>query len=91
MIALPLTPRRDMKPGLLQVKGYDDWSYSQSSEIVAPGEPNMARTSVAVDPQPSYNLEHIFYNRDRLSDAYIREHLFRLRDAYRIYGRMGGL
>ncbi len=90
MIALPLTPRRDMKPGLLQVTGYNDWSYSQSSKIVNPGEPNTVSTPVGVDPVPPYNLEHIFYNRDRLSEAYIREHLFRLRDAYRIYGHMAG-
>jgi hypothetical protein len=87
MIALPLTPRRDMKPGLLQVRGNDDWSYSQWLKVVAPGEPNTVGTSVGVDPRPPYNLAHIFYNRDRLSDAYIREHLFRLRDAYNTYVR----
>ncbi|HUI44622.1 MAG TPA: YjbH domain-containing protein [Nitrospirota bacterium] len=87
MIALPLTPRRDMKPGILQVEGYNDWSYAQETKIVAPGESNVVTTSTGVDPTLPYNLERVFYNRDRLNEPYIREHLFRLRDAYRTYGQ----
>jgi hypothetical protein len=85
MIAFPLTPRRDMKPGLLQVRGSDDWSYSQETKIVAKGEANTVATSVGVNPRLPYNLERVFYNRDRLSESYIREHLLRLRDAYLAY------
>lgn len=84
-VAFPLTPRRDMKPYLVQVKGNDEWSYAQEVKIVAPGSTNNVATSIGVNPQPSYNLEHIFYNRDRLSEMYIRKHLLRLRDAYLTY------
>jgi len=87
MIALPLTPRRDMKPGILQLKGYDDWSYAQETKIVAPGESNTVSTSTGVDPVLPYNLERVFYNRDRLNEPYIREHLLRLREVYRAYGQ----
>lgn len=85
MIALPLTFRRDMKPGILQVKGLDDWSYSQETRIVKGGELNLVSPSVGVEPVPLYNVERVFFNRDRLSGPYIRKHLLRLRDAYRIY------
>ena len=81
-IALPLTLRRDMKPSLLQVKGSDDWSYAQETKIVSPGSSNSVDTSIGFNPQTPYNLERVFYNRDRLSELYIRSHLLRLRDAY---------
>lgn len=86
-VAFPLTPRREMKPYPLQLKGYDEWSYAQEIKIVAPGSANTVNPSIGVNPQPAYNLEHIFYNRDRLSEMYIRKHLLRLRDAYIKYLR----
>lgn len=84
-ISIPLTLRRDMKPYLLQVKGTDEWSYAQETKIAAAGEANSVNTSIGVLPRIAYNLEHIFTNRDRLSDAYLRKHLLRLREAYQTY------
>lgn len=80
-IAFPLTPRRDMKPYLLQVRGIEEWGYAQETRIVSPGEFNFLDTAVGINPQPPYNLERVFYNRDRLTESYIRKHLLRLRDA----------
>lgn len=79
--AFPLTPRRDMKPWLVQARGSEEWSYAQETEIVTPGNRNLTGTSVGINPQPPFNLERVFYNRDRLTEAYIRKHLLRLRDA----------
>lgn len=79
--AFPLTPRRDMKPYLVQLKGNEEWSYAQETEIVTPGERNFVGTSAGINPQPPFNLERVFYNRDRLTESYIRKHLLRLRDA----------
>jgi hypothetical protein len=90
-VAFPLTPRQEMKPYPLQLKGYDEWSYAQEVKIVSPGSVNSVNTSVGVNPQPAYNLEHIFYNRDRLTEMYIRKHLLRLRDAYITYRNNAGL
>jgi hypothetical protein len=90
-VAFPLTPRREMKPYPLQLKGYDEWNYAQEVNIVSPGSANAVVTSVGVNPQPAYNLEHIFYNRDRLSEMYIRKHLLRIRDAYIRYRNDTGL
>ena len=85
--AFPLTPRRDMKPRLLQVKGSDEWSYAQETKVVGTGNNNSVSSSNGVNPHPSYSLDRVFYNRDRLSETYIREHLLRIRDAYLKYVR----
>jgi hypothetical protein len=84
-IAFPLTPRRDMKPYIVQVRGNDGWSYAQETEITSKGKPNLVGRAVGINPQPPFSLERIFYNRDRLTEAYIRKHLLRLRDANRRY------
>jgi hypothetical protein len=84
-ISFPLTPRRDMKPYPVQLKGSDDWSYALETKIASSGEKNSVGTSIGVNPQPPFNLEHVFFNRDRLSEPYIRKHLLRIRDAYLTY------
>jgi hypothetical protein len=89
MISLPLTPRRDMKPYPLQVRGSEEWSYHQETRIVTPGQFNFVSTSTGVEPILPYNLARVFYNRDRLSEPYIRKHLLRLRDAYLTYVEQG--
>jgi hypothetical protein len=71
-----------MKPYPLQVKGAEEWSYAQETRIVSPGGRNYVSTSIGVNPKPPFDLDRVFYNRDRLSEAYIKRHLLRLRDAY---------
>jgi hypothetical protein len=83
--AFPLTPRRDMKPYPVQLKGADDWSYALDTKIVSGAVKNSIATSIGVNPQPPFNLEHLFFNRDRLSEPYIRKNLLRMRDAYLRY------
>jgi hypothetical protein len=89
--AFPLTPRQDMKPYIVQVRGNEDWSYAQETEIVSPGHLNLVGRSVGVNPQFPYNLERVFYNRDRLTEAYIRKNLLRLRDANIRYNHLAVL
>lgn len=84
-IAFPLTPRKDMKPYPLQVRGSDEWSYAQEVVIAVPGQRNPVGKSIGVDSLSDFNLERVFYNRDRLSGEYIKKHLLRLRDAYAAY------
>lgn len=79
--SFPLTPRRDMKPYFIQLRGSDEWTYSQETEIVNHSTPNLVGVSVGINPQPPFNLERVFYNRDRFMESYIRKHLLRLRDA----------
>lgn len=83
--SFPLTPRKDMKPYPLQVRGSDEWSYAQEVVIATPGQHNFVGKSTGFNPTADFNLAHIFYNRDRLSVEYIKKHLLRLRDAFKIY------
>ncbi len=85
--SFPLTPRRDMKPYIVQLRGNEEWSYAQETEIVSHGQRNFVGTSSGIDPQLPYNLERVFYNRDRLEESYIRKHLLRLRDANLKYNK----
>lgn len=89
----PLTPRRDMKPvAKIQLRGSEEWSYYQettlkNNNVNSPrGElnylPNYALASI---PQPSTSLYRSFYNRDRLSENYLKSHLERLRDSWLLY------
>jgi Exopolysaccharide biosynthesis protein YbjH len=84
-LSFPLTLRREMNPSPVQLKGSDEWNYAQETEIVSHG-PNQVGRAIAVNPQPAYNLATVFYNRDRLSESYLKLHLLRLRDAYLRYG-----
>jgi hypothetical protein len=83
-LSLPLTPRRDMLPYPLQVRGTEEWSYSQETKINS--KENFVGGNTGIKPEPAFNIDRVFYNRDRLSEGYIREHLLRLRDAYQQYG-----
>jgi hypothetical protein len=91
--SFPLTPRRDMKPiAKIQLRGSEEWSYAQettlkNNNVNSPrGTLNyLAPYPLAVNPQPSTSLGRTYFNRDRLSEAYIRQHLERLREAWLKY------
>jgi len=92
--SFPLTPRRDMKPlAKLQLRGSDEWGYAQETTLKNNNYNNsrgslnyLAPYPLAVVPQPATALSRTFFNRDRLSAAYIRQHLARLREAWLKYG-----
>jgi hypothetical protein len=92
--SFPLTPGRDMKPvAKLQLRGPDEWSYAQESTLKNNNENNprgslnyLAPYPLAINPQPTQALSRSFYNRDRLSESYILQHLERLREAWLKYG-----
>jgi hypothetical protein len=98
-LSFPLTPRRDMKPiAKLQLRGADEWSYAQESTLKNNNENNprgslnyLAPYPLAINPQPAQALTRTFYNRDRLSESYILQHLERLREAWLKYGLSGNL
>ena len=88
-IALPLTFRKEVTRPPVQITGSNEWSYSQQSLIVTPGQHNYVSTSTGIRPKLTYNLARNFANRDRLSEAYIKSHLDRLRNAWVKYGQAG--
>ncbi|BCS55025.1 YjbH domain-containing protein [Geobacter sp. SVR] len=91
--SFPLTFGRDMKHYYsMQVRGTDEWSYAQETTLKnhnvndPRGSLNyLAPYPLAINPQPVTALYRAYYNRDRLSEAYIRGHLDRLRESWLRY------
>ena len=86
-ISLPLTPRRDMAPAPVQLRGTEQWDYRLQSVLTDSGGRNPLVFDSGVLPQTEYTLERDFLNRDRFSEAYLRAHLPRMLEAYRRYQR----
>lgn len=92
--SFPLTPGKDMKHVYsAQVRGNEEWTYAQETTLKnknvddGRGALNyLAPYPLATDPLPATALYRAYYNRDRLSEAYIRSHLRRVRQAWQGYG-----
>jgi len=83
-ISFPLTPRRDMKRSPLQVRGTEEWGYSQET-VLAIGDQQTNDTismALGVNPLPSTSIYRSYLNRDRLNEEYIQAHRQRLKDAW---------
>ncbi|RVU83424.1 hypothetical protein EOL70_17005 [Leucothrix sargassi] len=83
-LTLPLTPRKDFKRGGLVVRGNEHWSYSQGSTIKDPlvSGGNPIRLNKLQNPMTHKNLNDDFYENDRLTPAYFKANVDRLREAY---------
>ncbi len=86
-IDLPLTPRRDMKAKPLQLRGIQDWSFSQETGIVSSGtqNSNYIKSDAAIVPDTTESLAVYFYDRERLNPAYILAHTARIKEAWQHY------
>jgi hypothetical protein len=88
--AFPLTPAKDYKIGPLQVRGPDEWAYSQESTLAVGSQTtnNVLGQSLAINPQPTPALYRSYFNRDRLDAGYISQHIDRLREAWQCFKRV---
>jgi hypothetical protein len=80
-VSVPLTPRRDMRPSMIQLKGADKWDYQLLTRSDFDGGNPLAPQRAY---RPSY-LSHIdgtYLNDDRLSVAYMQANIERLRSAF---------
>lgn len=86
-LAFPLTPRKDLKIGPLQIRGSDEWSYSQETTLAIGSQKtnDVLSQGIAINPQPTTALYHSYYNRDRLGEDYFKQHIDRLREAWNRY------
>ncbi|HEY9137347.1 MAG TPA: hypothetical protein VIM67_03680, partial [Terriglobus sp.] len=86
-IDLPLTPRRDMKAKPLQLRGIQDWSFSQETGIVSSGtqNSNYIKSDAAIVPDTTESLAVYFYDRERLNEAYILTHTARIKESWQHY------
>jgi hypothetical protein len=84
-ISFPLTPRRDMKRAPVQIRGNEEWGYSQEMVLAINGQRtnDTISTTLGINPIPSPSIYRSYQNRDRLNEAYILAHSQRLKDAWR--------
>lgn len=82
---LPLSPRRDMRPSILQVKGNASWDHSLATKVN--GDDNALSPQRAYRPNYLRHFEKHYLNNDRLSVAYIKANQSRLRNAYQLFTR----
>jgi len=89
--SFPLTPRKDLKMGPIQLRGSDEWSYSQETTLAIGGQKtnDVLSQALAINPQPTPALYRSYFNRDRLNAGYINQHLERLREAWLKYRTTG--
>ncbi|HYG69515.1 MAG TPA: YjbH domain-containing protein [Anaeromyxobacteraceae bacterium] len=80
-LGLPLTPRREMRPGLVQLRG--DNRFSQGIATVVGDERNPVRFGVATSPLTRFNLQEVFLDAGRLSRDRVLEDLPRMRATFR--------
>lgn len=78
-ITVPLTFRRDMRPEYWQVKAADQWSYEVS---IREGVNSVRPPEQGSRPAHLDHLGRAYFNNDRLSTAYLRANMDRLRAAF---------
>ena len=83
-ISVPLTPRKDMSPRGFQVRGAERWSWS--FQTVVDEDTNFTDFGAARVPSLTHQLDRVYFNNDRLSEAYIQRHIYRLKDANNRWG-----
>lgn len=83
-ISLPLTPRRDYKKGGVVIRGNERWSYQQQTTVKDPvvvGS-NRLRTDMLLEPKLEHSLSRDYLEANKLSPAYVKANIERLREAY---------
>ena len=81
-LTVPLTPRRDLPPAAVQVRGWAHWPLSLYTVIKDPSQANPLEPGLAQLPDTPHSLRGATYDDSRLNASYVKEHLARLREAY---------
>ena len=80
-ISFPLTPWRDMKPGYIQVRGIDQFTYTLQTRVGADGHNNI-NTGLGGSNDLQHNLTRQYQGQNRLTKAYFNANIQHLRNAY---------
>jgi hypothetical protein len=82
-VSVPLTLWRDMKPGYLQLRGIDQFTYALQTRI---GEShNNFNSGLGAAVHLQHKLSRQYYNNARMSPDYFEANVYRLRNAYLKY------
>lgn len=80
-IALPLTPSKELRPWVVRPRLPEVYSYEQRTVVFE--ATNVLRTEIGRELETNHAIEDVYWNRDRLYPAYVRQHVETLRDAVR--------
>lgn len=86
--SIPLTPRKEMRPRGFQVTGIEQWTWGYRT-MISNSENFLHYGNLVASPDLQHNIDRAYFNRDRLSPAYIRANLNRLKNAYRVFADDG--
>lgn len=79
--AVPLTPAQELPPWRFRPRLPDLFTYQQSTTVLT--DVNIIRGDIGRDLRTGYDIERVYWNRDRLYPAYIRQHVDTLKQAVR--------
>lgn len=79
-VSLPLTPRRELTPGWVQLRGARRWSTQLGTQIAAGA--NFIRGDIATHPSVPFDLETTYADGGRLTQPALLKALPRLRRAF---------
>ncbi|PHR90124.1 MAG: hypothetical protein COA76_00170 [Moritella sp.] len=82
-VSIPLTLWRDMKPGYVQLRGTEQFTYGLQTRIGK--SHNNLNTGMGSSINLQHSLARQYYNDDRMSPGYFEANVFRLRNAYLKY------
>ncbi|RXJ71506.1 hypothetical protein CS022_20645 [Veronia nyctiphanis] len=79
-LSFPLTPRKEMKPKIVQITGIDQWQWGYHTKIS--GTDNRITQNAIWEPTLQHDIDRRYFNRDRLSPLYLKSHEGRMREAF---------
>jgi hypothetical protein len=80
-LAVPLTLDKELPPWRVRPRLPDLFTYEQSTTVLT--NINTIRTDIAQPLRTGHEVERVYWNRDRLYPAYIRQHVDTLKQAVR--------
>lgn len=84
-LTIPLTPRQGMQPGWVQLSGPDSFSHDVATSVASASESNLVNLVATQNTAYPYSTTRLVLNQGRFSEAYFKEQLARMRDAYLAY------
>jgi hypothetical protein len=85
-LSIPLTPRRDARPRGVQVKGARRWGHGLQTTLNLADGSNALKPLLLYEPVTDLDLRRDFLDSSRLSPAWLRGQLPRMREAYLLWG-----
>lgn len=86
-LTIPLTPRKGMQPGWVQLSGPDSFSHDVATSVASTGESNLVNLVATQNTAYPYSATRFVLNQGRFSEAYFKDQLPRMRDAYSTYAQ----